>query len=628
VAKPIDLKVALPDVKVDAISEQSITTLMGDFVLNTFVPQNPPQSVPKLNCLVGAVEISSCLGRDASQKRDDQVFDVEANQTNRIDPVLTKSTSRGIAQGITWYTGSVRLPDGSPCGTENEFFGVKKSATAELMGIPGTQVHANSWGQYSIPVTEQMRQMDLTVIIGCEDADPVTFPAKPGKPLPVPPGGDTGSLDFGPVTIGSNAPVVSSMSVTPARIPSKFDDPMMAPSLPSDIVPLRPAKFLAMKGLDTRLSGCRYYKAIGAVRDCETKDPDKKGNFKGGAVSFEDWKRTVKIDQYAPPGTKQYRAVFVNRVDLNLTRDHHSVSYNSMSNPLGATAGYVCNHLGPQPTAADPTGLDPTQDEINKVIDDAVTGKNLVACVAMDYSVSPGVNKNLPFTRFLIFGPSGDLLPSVNLDGRGEKFPPGTCTVCHGGNKYAGKFPEDGTGTADLAAHFLPFDIGNFQFSKRSGWPALTKEAQQEAIYQLNQNVLKTNPNPAEMDLIDGWYKTTGHTQKEEFSPPGTVNPDFYLKVIARSCRTCHIAQRDKDSIRDLTFSRPGQGGLADLGASILKELVCGQTDDLLQAYAMPNSKVTFDLFWGSRGTTNDQPKQIGMMSGLGPNGCTNAKAP
>ena len=56
------------------------------------------------------------------------------------------------------------------------------------------------------------------------------------------------------------------------------------------------------------------------------------------------------------------------------------------------------------------------------------------------------------------------------------------------------------------------------------------------------------------------------------------------------------------------------------------KELVCGQTDDLVRAYAMPNSKVTFDLFWLSRGTANDQPMQVGNISG--PGGCTNPKAP
>jgi len=42
----------------------------------------------------------------------------------------------------------------------------------------------------------------------------------------------------------------------------------------------------------------------------------------------------------------------------------------------------------------------------------------------------------LPFARFLIFGPNGDLLPSVNLDGNGEKFVPGACVACHGGRNY------------------------------------------------------------------------------------------------------------------------------------------------------------------------------------------------
>jgi hypothetical protein len=114
-----------------------------------------------------------------------------------------------------------------------------------------------------------------------------------------------------------------------------------------------------------------------------------------------------------------------NWLDLNLTRDHHSVSYKSASNLLGGTAGYVCNHLGPQPTATNPTGLFPTQDEIDKLIDNAVAGKDLVACVAMDYMVATDVNNDQPFVRFFIFGPSGDLLSSVNLDGREKSSFPG-----------------------------------------------------------------------------------------------------------------------------------------------------------------------------------------------------------
>jgi hypothetical protein len=301
---------------------------------------------------------------------------------------------------------------------------------------------------------------------------------------------------------------------------------------------------------------------------------------------------------------------------------HHSVSYGP-----GATAGYVCNHLGPQPTAADPTGLNPPLEEIDRVIDNAAGGRDLIACVAMDYSVAPGVNGGVPFTRFLIFGPSGELLPSVNLDGRGEKFVPGACTVCHGGNKYAGKFPEEETGTADLDAHFLPFDTANFEF--HSSRPRLTKANQQEAIYQLNQNVFNTNANDAERDLISGWYET-GHIQNEGFFPAELDAPrfqgfkPFYLNVIARSCRTCHIAQRDELSIRDLNFSDPGvnvdNSKPGALTPSVLAELVCGRTDDLLRAYAMPNSAVTFDLFWLSRNTSNDQPKQVGDRVG----GCTN----
>jgi hypothetical protein len=595
-----NFKVALPDVKVLAtgspnlLQESSSTSLSGDLTFQAFSPQRLD-----ISCTITGVAgfLFPCLGVDASfQPVPDEVVDVEANQTNRVN--LLENTNQVI---LAWVTGAALLEDGSTCGTENEFFGVTSTATAELIDIdgnpiPGTRVRANSWGQFSTPLTQSVH---TSVVVHCEDA-PLASQTGGSVEIPRPSSDSSKSFDVGVVTISGGAPVVSSMFVTPATVPAKFDDPTMRPPLPSDIVPLRPAKFLAMKGLDTRLSGCLYYKTIGAVWDCDTT----KENFLVGAVSFEDWKRTVKIDRFAPPGA-EYRALFVNRVDLNLTREHHSVSH------LESTAGYVCNHLGPQ---------GPTQADVDKAIENAAAGKDLVACVAMDYTFAPGVNNGKPFTRFLIFGPSGELLPSVNLDGRGEKFVPGTCVVCHGGNKYAGKFPEDKTGTADLDAHFLPFDTGNFEF--HSSRPGFRKPDQQEAIYQLNQNVLNTNTNRAERELIAGWYPPGPHIQKEDFLPPGAT-PDFYLNVIARSCRTCHIAQRDELSIRDLTFSKAGS--VTDGALSIVlrgfKELVCGQTDDLVRAYAMPNSAVTFDLFWKS-----NQPQKVATMRGL--TECKNPKAP
>jgi hypothetical protein len=42
--------------------------------------------------------------------------------------------------------------------------------------------------------------------------------------------------------------------------------------------------YLTFKGVDTRLSACLYYRALGAVADC-----DEQGN-PSGAISFSDWK--------------------------------------------------------------------------------------------------------------------------------------------------------------------------------------------------------------------------------------------------------------------------------------------------------------------------------------------------
>ena len=87
----------------------------------------------------------------------------------------------------------------------------------------------------------------------------------------------------------------------------------------------------------------------------------------------------------------------------------------------------------------------------------------------------------------------------------------------------------------------------------------------------------------------------------------------------ARSCRTCHVSQRDEISIRDLTFSNQGEnrGKLGALAPSILAEVVCGQTNDLVRAYAMPNSRVTFDRFWLMRGGTgNPTARSTGNPTG------------
>jgi len=220
-----------------------------------------------------------------------------------------------------------------------------------------------------------------------------------------------------------------------------------------------------------------------------------------------------------------------------------SVTYGS-----NQTAGVVCNHLGPPADTPDEL-VNPAQADIDTAVDNAVNNKNLVACVAMDYTVSKKVNNNLPFIRFLIFGPSGQLLPSVNLDGRREKFVPGTCVVCHGGDHYAGKFPEDGSGFANVGGHFLPYDAGNFEFSSKSG---LTKADQQLALYNLNQNVLKAGPTQAAIDLITGWYQSSPPNNPvldENYTPPSwtAAITTRLISAISRSSNTVTVDTTTSD---------------------------------------------------------------------------------
>jgi hypothetical protein len=378
----------------------------------------------------------------------------------------------------------------------------------------GTPVRANELGDFTL--IYYYTAMPASVSVQCEGAPAIVIPFTPGV---------QNNEDFGTTVVPNvSAPQVQSMTATlngSTIVTADFQTP--PPSLPSDIIS-RAGDFLAEKGLDTRLGACQYYKAIGAVKGC-----DATGSLIA-PITFDDWKRAVKFGPYAKRGVPTFAAAYINKVDLNLARVHQSISYGP-----NQTAAVVCNHRGP------PDFFNPPQSEVDTAVDNALRNLNLVACVAMDYMVSPGVNNNQPFIRFLIFGPSGQLLPSINLDGRREKFVPGTCVVCHGGDHYAGKFPDDGSGAADVGGHFLPYDVGNFEFSSRLG---LRQKDQEQLIYYLNQNVLNAGPTQAEKDLIAGWYanqpgfrKVLNKTYIDPSWPgQGTAAHTFYQGTYARSC--------------------------------------------------------------------------------------------
>jgi len=508
--------------------------------------------------------------------------------------------SPGYAASTAVISGSFRLadgtpngtPNGTPCGIQDEFFGVHVNATATLLDVHGTALtgpkRVDEYGDYSLPAVPG----GSAVALQCEGAPVVTAPfVEAVYPQ---------TLTVLPLQIvaGVTPPTITSMSATRHGNPvGTFLPPPTG--FASDSLK-RADGYLAEKGVDSKLSACQYYKAVGAVQGC-----DSHGNFTGAVLTYNAWQRAEKIGSYVAPGAHQYKAAYINRADLNLARQHMSVSYGPAD-----TVAVVCNHSGP-PANTPFQLLNPLQSDIDTAVANAVNGKNLVACVAMDYTATPGVNNGQPFVRFLIFGPEGTLLPSVNLDGRTEKYVPGTCVVCHGGDHYQGRFPEDGSGFANIGGHFLPYDTGNFEFSTK---PGFTEPDQEEAIYHLNQNVLQAGPTQAEIELINGWYASS-HTLDKNYLPVswqglGTVYSDFYTHVIARSCRGCHVAQIEgfnydhEYNVDENNYQSP----FFVIPSDEFNRTVCGGGHtSAWREFTMPNSLVTFNRFWASSGTAEDQ---------------------
>ena len=290
-------------------------------------------------------------------------------------------------------------------------------------------------------------------------------------------------------------------------------------------------RFLSYKGLDTRLGACKYYRSFGMVRDCDAQggmiDP----------VTMEEWKREHGLPPYTSTGP-QAAADYINKMDLNLVR-----RMTAAAKSRDSIAFLVCNHPGPDGQS---------QREVDEVMDTALRGERLVACVGMEWSTTPGANNGQPFTKFVTFGPDGSLLASINLDGRGEKYLPGSCVACHGGAAHSGRFPESGNPSPYLGSRFLPFDTGNYFFASTQ---SLGETAQSEAIKRLNQLVADTeslddNESTATRRLVQGWYRGGRTMLDREYVPdawsaaeatkPGASS--FYREVVGASCRTCHTA--------------------------------------------------------------------------------------
>lgn len=467
--------------------------------------------------------------------------------------------------------GHVGFSDGGVCGVQDELFALSSSATVQLLADDETPlaapVRVNRYGDYAFEAAAPVHG-PLKLRVQCESLQAVVpVPASPD------PAGYIGSQAVElSHSFANRRPRIRKMvangpdgNVRGQMVEVEDDAPSLG--LPGA------EQFLTFKGKDTRRSACMYYRAFGAVRDC-----DDQGNMLD-PISFQTWKRQHRFGTHAQ-GNTEARATYVNKMDLNLVR--RMVATQVADDHV---AFYVCNSPGPEGRS---------RAELEDTLRVALDDENEVACVAMEWSVTPGTHGDQPYTKFLTFGPDGRLLPSVNLDGRGEKYMPGACVACHGGSRYGGRFPERGNPSPYLGSTFLPFDTANFLFSERAN---LTEAAQAAALKRLNDLVLATSPTTATQNLIAGWYAHGGTDQNHGYVPdvwrqaanqPGGQGAEtFYREVIATSCRTCHVAMKDSANW-DLNLPRA-------LNSDTPVAHVCGGTADVSVNASMPNALVSYD---------------------------------
>ncbi len=391
-------------------------------------------------------------------------------------------------------------------------------------------------------------------------------------------------------------------NVTNASYPNSNDPNVVVVKLLPDILTLSQAqkdRFLSyIENANGASDAENYYHLIGAL--------DANGDgVDGDELTFTTWKNRAGFDPATGRGNAN--AVYFNAGDLNFWRSMHQIT------TAGKTYYYVTNY----------------DNEVN-AINNGVTGA--IATVCMEYSPVVAGAGNAPVTKFFVFaGPTGALLRSANLDqnnagpNAGEKYVPGLCITCHGGESQTefstGTFPDPASfqnlmnTTPGANPKFIAFDLKSFWYSQLA---SATRLEQEEDLRKLNKDVLTTNKTDATRDHINASYNNNINSAGQRYidnavvgsaadpaswnntAPVNTVVPkNFYTDVVGPSCRTCHNSR----SSTNLWFDN--QTKFTTFGGSI-NFSVCGSG---APTRYMPNSKVTYTNFWTSQAPY--QPEEL-----------------
>jgi hypothetical protein len=289
----------------------------------------------------------------------------------------------------------------------------------------------------------------------------------------------------------------------------------------------------------------------------------------GAPINLTAWKSNYG---FPTTGNPPARGLYANNLDLRLGRDMNCVQSGQQ------IACYVTNY-GPPPqdcTVVLVTNPDGSQTatancpwpDLESAVNDAITGNNPIATVAMVYNGTPNSTSNSPSNNitFYVYDQNGHLLPWAALDDEGAKSVPRMCMACHGGSYTA----HTSTTTASVTgASFLPFDVPSFYYSQAN--PSLGQDQQQEAFRQLNLLVKAANggsqpaasqtaQQAAIVDFINGLYcpdihggifshcatpvENAGSKARDIYFPIGwSGSQKVYSELVKPYCRMCHMAQ-------------------------------------------------------------------------------------
>jgi hypothetical protein len=360
-----------------------------------------------------------------------------------------------------------------------------------------------------------------------------------------------------------------------AQASSMFGQALAA--APKAAIPTPTPDYLTFKGIGSMQDATNYYLMV---------DPEGRRTFLNPSQpditqthTLSDW---WQVAGFNADGSGGVRAAYLNNNDLGFGRDMHCIE--GIDDFGGVTVScYVTNYGKPDQNIKN-ADLAFKAWNADGTPNDAIRAQS-AATVCMEYSPIDQDPSGVPVVKFFVYAAPGDgsshLLLSANLDGRpmADKFVPNLCLNCHGGEP---------ANAPDQGASFREFDLASFRYSKLRG---ASRASQEFNFEDMNFMVQDSNAAQPIQDLISGWYANS-NTQDTTFVPPGwSAHPDLYQKVVAKSCRTCHIAQLSvtDDSISWNTYDQ------FSLKHDRIQEYVCSPQKE------MPHALITYKNFWLSK---------------------------